>query len=83
MSKQILAFKAPWCGPCKQMEPIINNMKAEGFKIDSLDVEDNVELAKQYNVRAVPTFVVLEGGIQSETIIGIQSKEALVNIFKN
>ena len=63
--KKILYFSAAWCGPCKQLAPIINKLTSEGFPITKIDVDSNPDLSAQYAIRSIPTMVVLdENGIE-------------------
>ena len=55
---EIKFFNAKWCGPCKQMKPHIQELISEGYNIQEIDVDEQPELAKQFNVRGVPTLVV-------------------------
>jgi len=82
MSKELLAFKASWCAPCKGMEPVLNELKQEGYPVQFIDVEADAHIAAQYNVRAVPTFVVRDGESTLETLVGTKSKDDLVNALK-
>lgn len=60
---EVLYFSAPWCGPCKTMGPIFDNIKKE-FKVSctftKIDASENKELVSKYNIAAVPTFIFLE-----------------------
>lgn len=82
MSKELLAFKASWCGPCKGMEPVLNSLIEDGAAIKKLDVEAEIELATQYQVKAVPTYVVVEDGKEVDRFIGAQSKDVLESALK-
>ncbi|MBT4367536.1 thioredoxin, partial [Candidatus Peregrinibacteria bacterium] len=69
---------APWCGPCKQMLPIVDELTAEydgKVKIVKLSVDDNPETSSKYGVMSIPTFIIFKGGEAVSTIIGAKSKE--------
>ena len=73
-------FWAPWCGPCKLLGPIIEELAkeyADKIKIGKLNVDENQETAQKYNVMSVPTLLLIKGGEVKETLVGVQSKEAL------
>lgn len=55
----VLAFKADWCGPCREMKPILDKLTAEGLPIVSIDIDEHPQLSDRYKVRSVPTFVAL------------------------
>ena len=65
-------FNAKWCGPCKQMKPHIEELIYEGYSIQEIDVDDQPELAQQFNVRGVPTLVV-----NGNSIVGYRDKSQI------
>jgi thioredoxin 1 len=75
--KKILYFTAMWCGPCKMMAPTIAELLSEGYLITKIDVDSNKELAIQYNIKSIPTFVLVENDNEILRKVGPQSKESL------
>ena len=76
-------FSATWCGPCKAFKPIIQELSDEGYDITILDVDTNSDLAKQYNIRSVPTTIIEERSsgryvVITDTIVGARSKEEMI-----
>ena len=65
-------FNAKWCGPCKQMKPHIAELISEGYSIQEIDVDEQPELAKEFNVRGVPTLVV-----NGNSIVGYRDKSQI------
>ena len=65
-------FNAKWCGPCKQMKPHIEALISEGYSIQEIDVDEQPELAKEFNVRGVPTLVV-----NGNSIVGYRDKSQI------
>ena len=82
----LVDFWAPWCGPCKMIGPIIEEMAAElgdDVKIGKVNVDNNQELAGQFGVRGIPTIMVFKGGEVVESFVGLRPKEDLVNALNN
>ena len=62
MSKEILFFSSPWCGPCKQMKTMLGQSIQNELNIRIIDISKDMEAATEHKVMRVPTFVILEGG---------------------
>lgn len=78
-------FWAPWCGPCKMIAPVLEELDAEmgdEVKIVKLDVDENQETAGKFGVMSIPTLIVFKDGKPVDQLIGFQPKEALVNTLK-
>ena len=75
---------ATWCGPCKMMSPIIDEIAEENDNVivGKVDVDENGELAMQFNVMSIPTILIFKNGELAETFIGLQSKETIVNAIQ-
>ena len=81
--KTVYYFTADWCQPCKKTKPIVEELNRDqttaGFQI--IDVDGAIDLVKIFNVKSVPTFILFEGGIEKNRIIGGQTREQLVEFI--
>lgn len=71
---------AEWCGPCKMMNPVIEELASEydgRAVVGKLNVDDNPEVPTNYNVRGIPTFLIFKGGELREKLVGVQTKQSL------
>ena len=75
-------FSATWCGPCKQFKPIMEELASEGYNIEFIDGDENPKEAMKYNIRSVPTTIILEGEAfsyhETNRIVGVRSKEEMI-----
>jgi len=77
----LIDFWAAWCGPCKMIAPIVEELALEyngKMKIGKLDVDENQQTAIKYGVRSIPTVLLLKGGEVKDTIIGAVPKSVFV-----
>ena len=76
-----LYFFGTWCGPCRTLGPIMNDVSQQ-IPVQKVDVDSEFELASQYNVRNVPTVVLLDNGQEVKRFVGVQPKETYLNVVK-
>ncbi|MUV39389.1 Thioredoxin [Lentibacillus sp. JNUCC-1] len=77
-------FWAPWCGPCKMIAPVLEEIDTElndKVKIVKLDVDENQETAGKYGVMSIPTLLLFKDGEVVDQVVGFQPKEALVDVI--
>lgn len=76
----LLKFWAPWCGPCKVMAPVVDEVaeeRGDGLKVVSINVDDAPEIAAEQGVRGVPTVMLFKSGTKVASLVGAQSKSQL------
>ncbi len=78
----LVDFFAEWCGPCKMMAPVIDELAKEfegKWKIGKCDVDASPETAQKFGVQSIPTLIVFKDGKEVDRMVGFQSKDALMN----
>jgi len=76
----LVDFWAPWCGPCKAIAPILEELATElagKLTIVKVNIDDNEAVAVEYGVRAIPTMILFKGGQAAETLVGMMPKAAI------
>lgn len=77
----LIDFYADWCGPCKMMSPIIDQIaeeKANSIKVGKVNVDENQELAMKYGIMSIPTLVVIKNGQVEKTFVGLRDKSEIL-----
>jgi thioredoxin 2 len=77
----LLDLWAPWCGPCRMVAPVLEELATEmagRVRVAKLNVDENPQTATRFQVRSIPTLLVLKGGKEMERIVGVQPKTEIV-----
>ena len=75
---------APWCGPCRMLSPIIDDMSEEINNVTfyKINIDDAASVSEKYEIMSIPTLLLFENGNLKETIVGFKSKEDLEELLK-
>ena len=82
--KVLVDMYASWCGPCKMLSPIIEELSSTNkeYKFYKLDVDTCDEIPQKYGVMSIPTLLIFENGSLKETVVGLRSKTELESLLK-
>ncbi len=74
----LVDFNADWCGPCKAMKPMLDDLaENSSYKIASINIDDEDELAEEYDVTAIPCLVLFKDGKEANRSVGLIAKDAI------
>lgn len=77
----LIDFYATWCGPCQMMSPIIDEIaeeNADTLKVGKINVDENQDLAMEYNVMSIPTIIIVKNGKVEKTFVGVTDKNEIL-----
>ena len=80
----LVDFYADWCGPCKMMSPVIDNIADEysdKVKVGKINIDENQNLAVEYNVMSIPTIMIFKNGQLQHTVVGVRDKKEILDVL--
>lgn len=81
----LVDFWAQWCGPCRMLAPILHDVEEEvkdKVVIAKVNVDENMELAQEYNIMNIPALVLFKNGEEAARLVGLQQKEKIIEFIK-
>jgi len=81
----LVDFWATWCGPCRMVSPIVDEISEESngkFKVGKINVDEQPDLAAQFNVMSIPTLIVFKDGAAAKTSVGVHSKAEILAMLE-
>ena len=79
---EVKKFEADWCGPCKDLKPILENVSSKfgnTVNFSYINIDEQFEVAQKYHVRSVPTVIIEKNGVEINRLVGVQSELAYTN----
>ncbi|XXY49391.1 thioredoxin [Sorangium sp. So ce269] len=80
----LVDFGATWCGPCRQLAPIVEGIAKDyqgKVKVFAIDIDNAPETARKFGVRSVPTLILFKGGAKADQLVGLASRDRIVKQF--
>lgn len=81
----LVDFWASWCGPCKMMSPVVDEIAKEmegKAKVCKVNIDDEQDLAVKYGIMSIPTFLIFKDGKVVNSIVGVQDKQKIINLLQ-
>ncbi len=81
----LVDFWASWCGPCRMVSPIVDEIAEESngtYKVGKINVDEQPDLASQFNVMSIPTLIVFKSGAAAQTSVGVRSKQDILGMLE-
>lgn len=80
--KVLVDFFATWCGPCKMLAPILEQVQGEtDVEIVKVDIDESMDLAKKFGIMSVPTMILFENGEEKDRIVGLRQKSQILSFL--
>ena len=80
--KQLFYFTAPWCGPCKMLSPVMDQV-SQSIPVEKINIDYEIDRSKSANVMSVPTVILVENGQEVRRFVGARSYQDVMNFINN
>jgi thioredoxin 1 len=81
--KHVFYFTADWCGPCKKVRPIVQELIQDGYSFQVIDADTESELVKKFKIRSIPTFILFDNQVEVNRFSGAKTKQELESFINN
>ncbi len=82
--KVLVDFFATWCGPCRMLAPILEQVQGEtDVEIVKVDVDESMDLARKYGIMSIPTMILFENGEEKDRVTGLRQKSQILSLINN
>ncbi len=80
----LIDFYADWCGPCKMLSPVVDEIAEENpqFVVGKVNVDEEEELALEFGVMSIPTLIIFKGGSVAEKLVGVRPKNSIIEALE-
>lgn len=81
--KVLVDFNATWCGPCRMLKPVLDQIANDGKKIIAIDVDNERDLAIEYGIQSIPCIILFENGKEIKRSVGLVPKSDIESMFED
>ena len=79
--KILVDFWAGWCGPCRQLKPILEKVSKDAYNIAAFDIDSDTNITHQYRIKSIPTLILFENGIEKTRYTGLATEDTIKKFF--
>ena len=79
--KQLWYFSARWCSGCKQLDPVIDQIKKQGISVNKIDIDYTPDVTTKYKVQSIPTVILVENGQEVKRFVGARNINEVINFY--
>jgi thioredoxin 1 len=80
--KHMLYFTAEWCNPCARTRPFAEELASDGYSIKFIDADSEVDMIKNFDIKSIPTFILIEDNVETKRMNGAKTKQELIDFIE-